>query len=243
MLVCACSDNSTLESLSKTYLWNTVRQFANSEYFWYLRTCFLMSADLKRRQNEDWKDAYYALEEGIHTNRQFTKQSCNNTLATSILIELGYIPGFHALTKAVQVENYETVRLMLYNRARESSQTRRDQDNFIMGEAIERDNVEIVSLLIDEGGISTHCPSSQPLTQAIVRGSKKIVARLLQDDRTDPLFSGAEAILTAVELHRGDILDLLLSDHRVRSCWNDSDDMMMLAPHNPDTSLIPSQRL
>ncbi|CAH6420821.1 Hypothetical protein POVR2_LOCUS269 [uncultured virus] len=162
------------------------------------------------RPDSNWKRAYYSLEHAKNKGKLYTKHTCSDVLTLNVLFELGHKPKYITLLRAVQAENYEAVRLVLRTRTKRSTEKRIYRDHYVLSEAINRDNLSIVSLLLDEGEINpTAISHPQSLELAIAVGSYKITERLLQDPRMDPTVNDGQAILEAIKADRYDLLELL----------------------------------
>lgn len=214
MLICARSDDEVLEVLSHTPLWFLIREFCIEQYFWYLRTQFLLpSLTLMQTDISDWKRVYRTMtsiskKEG---EKKFTKSSSGDVACLGILLRLGYTPTFRAMDKAIATGTPEAVRFVLQHRQYNSE----DQDNYSLGTAIESDNSELVSILIEEGHIDPSAFNSKILDTAASYGAYRCVKRLLEDERIDPTANENAAVLIAIENGHNEVANLILSDRRM----------------------------
>ena len=93
MLICSQVDNETLRSLSRTCLWNTIREFASCQNFWFLRVQKLAGKNLSIRSSICWKDVYYDLEQCL----RWPLGSVNLTqdcIALEILLDINRPPHY-----------------------------------------------------------------------------------------------------------------------------------------------------
>src|SRR5437868_13196566 len=91
LLVCSHLDNRTLENLSKTILWFEIREFAQQNYFWFLRTQNLIRRNLNP-EIVDWRDTYQILEEALKEQEPFSVVRTSSVTALQILLDLDYDP-------------------------------------------------------------------------------------------------------------------------------------------------------
>ena len=82
--------NETLEALSHTEVWLTIREFAEKENFWYLRVENLLGKNLKPRSEADWKSAYYILKTALEQPDPYMPEVLSNLMAVDLLIEAGF---------------------------------------------------------------------------------------------------------------------------------------------------------
>lgn len=212
--ICVCSDNATLESLSRTVLWDIMREFVSKQYFWYLRTSFLMNASLQLRAEEDWRSAYHTLAAIPDQNEPFTEAVSNSLLCLSILSEVGYLPTSTAMIHSVEANNLEATKFIIQYGLRKNAH----RDDYIMMIAADENYVDILSALIEEGKMDPSHNESAVLRAAIESGCIEATKLLLADSRVDPIM----ALTTARESDRDnarEVLDLLQEDWRVRKFY------------------------
>lgn len=95
ILVYSRLDNDTLEVLSSTSLWYEIREIVNMQYFWYLRTQYLLGSQLKQITNVDWNKTYNILTEVDLSKKLLTERAVADLLTVQVLLEIGYDPSVH----------------------------------------------------------------------------------------------------------------------------------------------------
>lgn len=216
--ICVCSDDVTLQRLSQTGLWTIMREFVSKQYFWYLRTQFLVKRPIQTRQ-EDWKSTYYILSVALTDANPFNERTSKNLLCLRVLSEVGFIPESNALLSAVEADNIEAVRFILQHRIEHDE----DDDNYILTLAAENNQVEVLSVLIEEAKMDPSYFHSLALELAVCGEALESIVRLLEDERIDP--TDKDNLVLSIALERGckDIIDILLADRRVRARYDNLD--------------------
>ena len=79
-------DNQGLCSLYQVPdAWSQIVKYQQDQEWWYLRVQYLVGVNLRRRENEDWREAYRVLS----LLDLSYKQRNSNVLVNDILIEIG----------------------------------------------------------------------------------------------------------------------------------------------------------
>lgn len=214
MLICARSDDRVLKSLSRTSIWFLIREFVGGQHFWYLRTQFLLpTVSLDQLDSSDWRSVYHTMSDisKKEGEEKFTRGLCGNVTCLKIMLQMGYELTFGAMNKAIETGNPEAVRFTLLHNQKRSN----EEDGYALGTAVEYDNTELLSILIEEGKIDPSMFNSHVLDSAAAYGSYRCVKRLLEDERLDPTANGNSAALVAIQNGYSDIANLILADRRM----------------------------
>ncbi|CAH6420318.1 Hypothetical protein POVR2_LOCUS124 [uncultured virus] len=206
-------DIGTIEALSGTHVWSTLRSFASDQYFWYQRTEFLLESNLLSRQG-DWKTAYYALEDAMKQINKFTDAVLASTLAVQVLFEMGTNPSLDrnlAIRTACSRGYTDVVAMLLTDPRVEPSVSA----SYCIRVACEKGHSAIVELLLADGRSDPAAHESYSIIIASEKGFLDVVSLLIKDTRADPSARGNEAVIIAQFNNRLDILEVLLSDDRV----------------------------
>lgn len=252
-------NNDALEclSLSSPEVWPLVRQFSSDQYWWYLRACAVVldslskyadqritHTDLRPRKGADWKRAYTYLEDSVGQDNPFV-YALDNTLALSVLLELGYNPRYdedEAIVIAAERANVEAVKVLLtdprvdFTASDEIADLLIDKDEVTVleqflsdlylgdGTAIARaavvGSVKILKLLLaqPDGDPTLTVPyiEGDSLAQAIEAGEIESVRILLEDGRCNPSADSNKLLEHALINEQDEIIALLLADERVQ---------------------------
>jgi len=94
-LITSRVDNSVIHLLSQVKpIWSEIVQFADDQYWWYLRCQYLLGRELMQRPGGLWKSAYYSLEASLSSDSLgFDNYTLPDPLAVKILIEIGLDPA------------------------------------------------------------------------------------------------------------------------------------------------------
>lgn len=217
------SDNETLQSLSRTDLWDEIKHFSQDAYWWYLRACHLFRMELQVRR-ADWKSAYSLLlrakeaQDSIYPEeRRPFMDVYESSFAVEILLEVGYDPTVNnseVLEYACRDGYPETVKVLLLDGRVDP--TVGGNDALIT--MIEFGELEWARRLLADPRVDPSDDEDRALRIASALGKVEGVRLLLTDDRVDPntkdYRESKSALIEAVEGRHLEVLQLLLSDPR-----------------------------
>lgn len=211
--ICSLLENDALLSLSKTSLWLSIRNFASSPYFWYMRVQFLLKKKLLDRPGSNWKEAYYSLSCSIRDDGDLSTLTLV-PLSVSILLEIKHdlaYPSCEPLfDSAVENGQADTVKVLLAEGECDMLSTS-DFSSYYLIAACRLGYAEVVKALISDGRCTKE--RDTPLIEACRRGHTEVMEVLLQNG-ADPN-AGDGICLELVCKHTLQALQVLLKDGRI----------------------------
>lgn len=214
--ICARSDIDTLRSLSQTPLWCTMRTFADTRFFWFLRVQMLRDGliwDSTVAWNDVWNvisfiqglslasswRSYYATEEQFIQRCVVDRKPSSND---SIVFRTCCYASAPSLMRDLLQSPYSSWRedcsRELYN-------------------ACGRGDARVVEVLLSDGRADPAAGDSKSFSNACMDGMTEIVRLLLEDGRSESWLYRDRLIPRLRELGRHEIVRLLLDDKMRRA--------------------------
>ena len=205
-------DVETIRSISKTTLWNDVRDIMNTSHFWFLRTQQLVSVELDHSDTDSWKNTFYILTRALKNDDPFPIIDTSSPTALKIVFQIGYRLAESRddlLCRIAQEGHTDTLKILI------SLGYEVPEPDDLLVLAIQNDRVELAKFLLAECNID---PTDSWIHYAIECHSIDIVRLLLLDPRIDSRSldeNGDSALTMACYMRDRSIVELILADERV----------------------------